>query len=90
VRELAAAGTEIGGHAHTHPQPDGPRLAHETAHCRDLIAQEPGAAPVSSAYPYGYSDRRVRAAVRTAGFAQAHAVGNAHRRAVRARTRCGG
>ncbi|MEU0088438.1 polysaccharide deacetylase family protein [Streptomyces sp. NPDC006274] len=80
VRELAAAGTEIGGHAHTHPQLDqldGPRLAHETVHCRDLIARELGAAPVSFAYPYGYSDRRVRAAVRTAGFTQALAVGNA-------------
>ncbi|GGT41294.1 hypothetical protein GCM10010271_51630 [Streptomyces kurssanovii] len=80
VRELAAAGTEIGGHSHTHPQLDqldGARLAHETAHCRDVIAQELGTAPVSFAYPYGYSDRRVRGAVRAAGFAQSLAVGNA-------------
>jgi peptidoglycan/xylan/chitin deacetylase (PgdA/CDA1 family) len=79
VRELAAAGTEIGGHSHTHPQLDqldGERLVHETAHCRDVIAQELGTAPVSFAYPYGYSDRRVRDAVRAAGFAQSLAVGN--------------
>ncbi|MEU0370988.1 polysaccharide deacetylase family protein [Streptomyces sp. NPDC006283] len=80
VRELAAAGTEIGGHAHTHPeldQLDDQRLAYETTHCRDVIAQELGTPPVSFAYPYGYSDRRVRGAVRTAGFAQSLAVGNA-------------
>ncbi|MEU7280563.1 polysaccharide deacetylase family protein [Streptomyces sp. NPDC045431] len=80
VRELAAAGTEIGGHTHTHPQLDqldDARLRSETVRCREIIAGELGAAPVSFAYPYGYSTRRVRSAVREAGFAQSLAVGNA-------------
>ncbi|MFF9865580.1 polysaccharide deacetylase family protein [Streptomyces sp. NPDC013953] len=79
VRDLAAAGTEIGGHTHTHPQLDqldDRRLAFETVRCREIIADELGAAPVSFAYPYGYSSRRVRHAVRAAGFAQSLAVGN--------------
>ncbi|MEV7423256.1 polysaccharide deacetylase family protein [Streptomyces sp. NPDC091212] len=80
VRELARAGTEIGGHSHTHPQLDqldGARLGFEAGRCRELLAAELGAAPASFAYPYGYSSRRVRRAVRAAGFAQALAVGNA-------------
>lgn len=80
VRELAAAGTEIGGHTHTHPQLDqlnDEHLRYETVRCRDVIADELGARPVSFAYPYGYSSRRVRDAVRAAGFAQSLAVGNA-------------
>ncbi|OKJ97036.1 polysaccharide deacetylase [Streptomyces sp. CB03234] len=80
VRELAAAGTEIGGHSHTHPQLDqldDERLRFETVRCREIITEEVGTAPVSFAYPYGYSSRRVRRTVRDAGFAQALAVGNA-------------
>ncbi|MFI1396522.1 polysaccharide deacetylase family protein [Streptomyces sp. NPDC020681] len=79
VRELAAAGTEIGGHTHTHPQMDqldDERLRYETVRCREVIADELGAVPVSFAYPYGYSSRRVRRTVRAAGFAQSLAVGN--------------
>ncbi|MFE7860229.1 polysaccharide deacetylase family protein [Streptomyces sp. NPDC057403] len=79
VRELAAADVEIGGHSHTHPQLDqldDERLRHELVHCRDLVTDELGTAPVSFAYPYGYSSRRVREAVRRAGYAQALAVGN--------------
>ncbi|SBT88090.1 Peptidoglycan/xylan/chitin deacetylase, PgdA/CDA1 family [Streptomyces sp. DI166] len=80
VRELAAEGAEIGGHSHTHPQLDqlpDDRLRYELEHCRELVAEQLGIRPVSFAYPYGYSDRRVRRAVRSAGFAQALAVGNA-------------
>lgn len=79
VRELAAAGTEIGGHTHTHPQLDqldDERLRFETVRCREIITEELGTAPVSFAYPYGYSSRRVRRTVREAGFAQSLAVGN--------------
>ncbi|MFJ2515116.1 polysaccharide deacetylase family protein [Streptomyces griseoviridis] len=79
VRELAAADVEIGGHSHTHPQldqlDDGP-LRHELRHCREIITAELGRAPASFAYPYGYSNRRVRAAVRETGWSQALAVGN--------------
>ncbi|WP_190129465.1 polysaccharide deacetylase family protein [Streptomyces mashuensis] len=80
LRELAAAGWEIGGHSHTHPQLDQlttGRLRFEVEHCRDLLTDELGHPPVSFAYPYGYSSRRVRDTVRAAGFGVSLAVGNA-------------
>ncbi|MFI9244530.1 polysaccharide deacetylase family protein [Streptomyces sp. NPDC053086] len=80
VRELAAAGVEIGGHSHTHPQLDqldDAGLRAELSRCTRIVSAELGATPVSFAYPYGYSSRRVRRAVRAAGYAQALAVGNA-------------
>jgi peptidoglycan/xylan/chitin deacetylase (PgdA/CDA1 family) len=85
VRELAAAGVEIGGHSHTHPQLDqlgDGELRTELTRCTEIVADELGTRPVSFAYPYGYSSRRVRQAVRATGYAQALAVGNAlaHRR----------
>ncbi|MEH0422148.1 polysaccharide deacetylase family protein [Streptomyces sp. B21-083] len=79
VRELAGSGVEIGGHSHTHPeldQLDDDALRFELTRCRDVVAGQLGAVPVSFAYPYGYSSRRVRQAVRAAGFTQALAVGN--------------
>ncbi|MDJ1137883.1 polysaccharide deacetylase family protein [Streptomyces iconiensis] len=84
VRELAAAGLEIGAHSHTHPQLDQLQdtpLTHEITLSRDVIAAETGTRPASFAYPYGYSSRRVRQAVREAGFTQSLAVNNtlAHR-----------
>ncbi|MCH5674074.1 polysaccharide deacetylase family protein [Streptomyces gilvus] len=80
VRELAAVDVEIGGHSHTHPQLDqlaDDRLRYELSRCREIVADELGTAPASFAYPYGYSSRRVREAVRESGYAQALAVGNA-------------
>ncbi|WP_199782836.1 polysaccharide deacetylase family protein [Streptomyces alboniger] len=79
VRELAAAGTEIGGHGHTHLELDqltDEELRLELSRCRDIVVGELGTRPVSFAYPYGYSNRRVRGRVREAGFAQSLAVGN--------------
>ncbi|WP_086602180.1 polysaccharide deacetylase family protein [Streptomyces swartbergensis] len=79
VRELAEAGMEIGGHSHTHPQLDqltDEQLWFEMLCCREIIDEQLGRAPVSFAYPYGYSSRRVRRTVRAAGFAQSLAVGN--------------
>ncbi|MBV1942014.1 polysaccharide deacetylase family protein [Streptomyces sp. BV286] len=79
VRELAGADVEIGGHSHTHPQLDqltDASLRFELLRCREIIAGELGVRPASFAYPYGYSSRRVREAVREAGFAQSLAVGN--------------
>ncbi|MFG2355518.1 polysaccharide deacetylase family protein [Streptomyces sp. NPDC048521] len=79
VRELASAGVEIGGHSHTHPQLDqlGDGDLHtELTRCTRIVADEVGARPLSFAYPYGYSSRRVRQAVRATGYAQALAVGN--------------
>ncbi|UUU20926.1 polysaccharide deacetylase family protein [Streptomyces sp. DSM 40750] len=80
VRELADSGVEIGGHSHTHPQLDmldDDRLRFELRRCWQIVADELGTRPVSFAYPYGYSNRRVRVAVRETGFAQSLAVGNA-------------
>jgi peptidoglycan/xylan/chitin deacetylase (PgdA/CDA1 family) len=80
VRALSAADVEIGGHSHTHPQLDqlaDDALRYELRHCREIIAAELGVLPASFAYPYGYSSRRVRRAVREAGFTQSLAVGNA-------------
>ncbi|MFS8203853.1 polysaccharide deacetylase family protein [Streptomyces sp. CWNU-52B] len=80
VRALAAAGVEIGGHSHTHPQLDqldDHTLRFELRRCREIITAELGLRPASFAYPYGYSSRRVRRSVREAGFAQSLAVGNA-------------
>ncbi|MGW7253400.1 polysaccharide deacetylase family protein [Streptomyces sp. NPDC054834] len=80
VRDLAGAGVEIGGHSHTHPQLDqldDDTLRSELVRCKEIVADELGTVPASFAYPYGYSSRRVRRAVRAAGFAQALAVGNA-------------
>lgn len=79
VRELAEADVEIGGHSHTHPQldqlPDG-RLRSELILCKEIISDQLGTVPASFAYPYGYSGRRVREAVRETGYAQALAVNN--------------
>ncbi|MFD4526390.1 polysaccharide deacetylase family protein [Streptomyces sp. NPDC058470] len=80
VRRLAAEQVEIGGHSHTHPQMDQlseDALRFEVRRCREIITGELGTRPASFAYPYGYSSRRVREAVREAGFAQSLAVGNA-------------
>ncbi|KNB49652.1 polysaccharide deacetylase family protein [Streptomyces caatingaensis] len=79
LRDLTAAGAEAGGHSHTHPQLDqlaDARLAFEIERCRDILTGELGRPPVSFAYPYGYSSRRVRRAVRAAGFGISLAVGN--------------
>ncbi|MYS93090.1 MULTISPECIES: polysaccharide deacetylase family protein [Streptomyces] len=80
VRELAAAGAEIGAHSHSHPQLDqlpDDALRYELEHCKEIITEQLGSPPASFAYPYGYSDRRVRRMVRTVGFTQAVAVRNA-------------
>ncbi|NJP82247.1 polysaccharide deacetylase family protein, partial [Streptomyces sp. AA8] len=78
VKELAASGMEIGGHSHTHPELDqlpDDQLWFEVLKCREVLATELGRAPVSFAYPYGYSSRRVRRIVRAAGFGISLAVG---------------
>ena len=79
VRDLAEADVEIGGHSHTHPQldqlPDG-KLRSELILCKEIISDQLGTVPASFAYPYGYSSRRVREAVRETGYAQALAVNN--------------
>ncbi|GAA3774311.1 polysaccharide deacetylase family protein [Streptomyces chiangmaiensis] len=79
VRDLAGGGVEIGGHSHTHPQldqVDDDALWFELLRCKEIVTDELGSVPVSFAYPYGYSSRRVRRRVREAGYRQSLAVGN--------------
>jgi peptidoglycan/xylan/chitin deacetylase (PgdA/CDA1 family) len=74
LRELAAAGWEIGAHSRTHPRL--PELNHETL-ARELrgskedCERELGIPCRTLAYPFGAADERVRGATRAAGFAAA-------------------
>ncbi|MFB7243781.1 polysaccharide deacetylase [Streptomyces populi] len=77
VRELDAAGVEIGGHTVTHPQLDTlPRTAvrEEVGGCKRRIEDVLGHRVDSFAYPHGYSSRTVRALVREAGWTSAAAI----------------
>ncbi|OIJ67797.1 polysaccharide deacetylase family protein [Streptomyces mangrovisoli] len=77
VRELDAAGVEIGGHTETHPQLDTLTRASvraEVAGCKQRIEDELGHRVDSFAYPHGYSSRTVRAVVREAGWTSAAAI----------------
>ena len=80
IGELAALGYEIGAHSHTHPQLDtlsAAEMRREVAGSRTRL-QDGTSLPIDSfAYPHGYSDARVRRAVRDAGFSSACSVKNA-------------
>ena len=74
LRELAAAGWEIGAHTHTHPHlpaVDDARLAEELSRSREICEREIGSPCRSLAYPYGEADERVVAAAGDAGFSYA-------------------
>jgi peptidoglycan/xylan/chitin deacetylase (PgdA/CDA1 family) len=80
IGELAALGWEIGAHSHTHPQLDTLSVAAmqpEIAGSRARLQDGTGLPIDSFAYPHGYSDARVRRAVRDAGFSSACSVKNA-------------
>jgi peptidoglycan/xylan/chitin deacetylase (PgdA/CDA1 family) len=67
VEALHAAGVRIEGHTATHPDLRGLSEAEITAECDAAdatIAQRLGRAPRYFAYPFGYSDDRVRDAIR--------------------------
>jgi peptidoglycan/xylan/chitin deacetylase (PgdA/CDA1 family) len=77
VRELAAAGIEIGSHSATHPRlaglgPD--RLTAEIGQSRSRLAGLLGTEIRGFAYPYGSMDSAARRAVRAAGYDYACAV----------------
>lgn len=77
--ELHAAGIEIGGHSHTHPQLDtlGTRAAREeVGRCTELLTDALAAPVRIFAYPHGYSSARVRRVVADAGYRGACAVRN--------------
>lgn len=75
--EIAAAGVEVAAHSHTHPQLDrvpAAVLGDEVRRCRDLLADKLGLPVDGFAYPFGYWNRAVRAAVVAAGYRYACAV----------------
>jgi peptidoglycan/xylan/chitin deacetylase (PgdA/CDA1 family) len=77
VRALDAEGCEIGAHSLTHPELDTLRrraIDDEVALSRRELSSRLGRPVRSFAYPHGYHDRRVRAAVVRAGYDSAAAV----------------
>jgi peptidoglycan/xylan/chitin deacetylase (PgdA/CDA1 family) len=77
VRELAAAGVEIGSHAATHLRLAGAspqQLAAEVGGSRSSLAALLGTEIRGFAYPYGSMDAVARRAVRDAGYEHACAV----------------
>ncbi|MFC5993655.1 polysaccharide deacetylase family protein [Pseudonocardia hispaniensis] len=83
LRELAALG-ELGAHSHTHRELDTlPTAAvrQEVVDSKRRLEDGVGRAVHSFAYPFGYSDPRVRRLVAQAGYSSACAVKNALSRA---------
>jgi peptidoglycan/xylan/chitin deacetylase (PgdA/CDA1 family) len=82
-RELAEAeqtGIEIGAHTCKHPQLDQlpENLIREELYVSKSLLEDNLGLPVPGlAYPFGYSDARVRRMARDIGYAYAYAVGNA-------------
>jgi peptidoglycan/xylan/chitin deacetylase (PgdA/CDA1 family) len=71
VRDLAAAGMEIGSHSITHPHlagGDADQLKAEVSDSRASLSDLTGAAIRGFAYPYGSMDAAARQAVRDAGY----------------------
>jgi peptidoglycan/xylan/chitin deacetylase (PgdA/CDA1 family) len=79
LAELTAAGVEVGAHSHSHPQLDQiawPSLHTELADSKHMLEDHLGRPVCSLAYPYGYSNKRVREVSREVGYLQAAAVAN--------------
>jgi peptidoglycan/xylan/chitin deacetylase (PgdA/CDA1 family) len=71
VRDLAAAGLDVGGHSAGHAALPNLPLAdarREIEGCRDAIAERLGRPPRHFAYPNGFHSPAIRRAVREAGF----------------------
>jgi peptidoglycan/xylan/chitin deacetylase (PgdA/CDA1 family) len=79
ISEAAEAGMEIGAHSHAHPQldqlPPG-TLREELVTSKALLEDGLARAVPGLAYPYGYSNARVRRVAREVGYTHACAVGN--------------
>jgi peptidoglycan/xylan/chitin deacetylase (PgdA/CDA1 family) len=79
IKEAADAGIEIGAHSYMHPQLDqlpANRLWSELADSKSSLEDTLGRAVPGLAYPFGYSDDRVRRTARQVGHRYACAVGN--------------
>jgi peptidoglycan/xylan/chitin deacetylase (PgdA/CDA1 family) len=79
LSEVAAAGVEVGGHTHTHPQLDqltSDAVRQELAKSKQELEDGLGLPVPGMAYPFGYSNARVRNLVADTGYSYAFAVGN--------------
>ena len=79
IAEAAGAGIEIGAHSHQHPELDqlpDRRLRPELHGCKAQLEDRLSCEVPGLAYPFGYSNAKVRQAVRDAGHRYAYAVGN--------------
>ncbi|MEV6834365.1 polysaccharide deacetylase family protein [Streptomyces sp. NPDC051133] len=77
IRHLARAGVEIGSHGLAHldlTRADDALLEAETAESRAVLEELTDAPVTGFCYPYGTVDRRVRDAVRAAGYDYACAI----------------
>lgn len=80
LRDIAAAGIEIGAHSLTHPELDvlsRKRATEEIAGSKAVLEDALGRPVLSFAYPHGYSSRQTREIVRQAGFGSACRVRHA-------------
>lgn len=80
IAEAARAGIEIGGHTSNHPQLDQvPEnvLREELYASKSLLEDKLGMPVPGLAYPFGYSNGRVRQVAREVGYAYGYAVSNA-------------
>ncbi len=79
ITEAAQAGVEVAGHSHRHPQLDQlpAQLLRDELHSSKAQLEDKLGSPVAGlAYPFGYSNARVRQAARDLGYGYACAVGN--------------
>ena len=80
LAEAAGAGIEIGAHTHKHPQLDqlpDREMHEELSGPKRVLEDKLGMAVPGLAYPFGYSNAKVRRAAREAGYTYAYAVDNA-------------
>jgi peptidoglycan/xylan/chitin deacetylase (PgdA/CDA1 family) len=79
ILEASGAGIEIGAHSHLHPQLDqlaDADLRGELRSSKELLEDRLGRRVPGLAFPFGYSNARVRRAAREAGYGYACVVGN--------------
>jgi peptidoglycan/xylan/chitin deacetylase (PgdA/CDA1 family) len=79
LAEVAEAGIEVGGHTVQHPQLDQltPQQLHEELYASKALIEDKLSLPVPGlAYPFGYSNARVRQVASEAGYAYAYSVNN--------------
>jgi len=80
LAEVAEAGVEVGAHTIRHRQLDqlpDEELVEELAVSKSLLEDHLGMAVPGLAYPFGYSNDKVRQTARELGYAYAYAVDNA-------------